>query len=145
MKVFALVFLLISWSLSAAAQPYPSRTVKIIVPFPVGGVADIYGRIIAARLSETWSQPVVVENRTGAGGNIGADLVAKSPPDGYALVIGTIGTHAVNVSLFSKMPYDPVRDFAPIALILEAEGLLQIDGQSRYDAHSLQRQCAGPH
>ena len=126
MKVFALVFLLISWSLSAAAQSYPSRTVKIIVPFPVGGVADIYGRIIAARLSETWSQPVVVENRTGAGGNIGADLVAKSPPDGYALVIGTIGTHAVNVSLFSKMPYDPVRDFAPIALILEAEGLLVV-------------------
>jgi tripartite-type tricarboxylate transporter receptor subunit TctC len=73
-----------------------------------------------------WGQPVLVENRTGAGGNIGADAVAKSPPDGYTLVMGTFGTHAVNVSLFANMPYDPVRDFAPIALVLEAEGLLVV-------------------
>ena len=110
----------------AAAQPYPSKTVKIVVPFPAGGIADLYARLIGARVAEAWGQPVVVENRAGGGGNIGADAVAKSPPDGYALVMGAIGPHAVNVSLFSKMPYDPVRDFSAIALVLEAEGLLVV-------------------
>jgi tripartite-type tricarboxylate transporter receptor subunit TctC len=110
----------------AAAQPYPSKPIRIIVPFPAGGIADIYARVIGTQLTQLWGQPVVVENRTGAGGNIGADAVAKSPPDGYSLVMGSVGTHAVNVTLFSKMPYDPVRDFAPIALVLEAEGLLVV-------------------
>ncbi|HTN28392.1 MAG TPA: tripartite tricarboxylate transporter substrate binding protein, partial [Burkholderiales bacterium] len=90
------------------------------------GIADIYARLLGARASEAWGQPVVVENRTGAGGNIGADTVAKSPPDGYTIAMGSLGTHAVNVSLFAKMPYDPVRDFAPIAHVLEAEGLLVV-------------------
>jgi len=107
-----------------SAQQYPAKPVRIIVPFPVGGIADIYARLIGNRWTEAWGQPVVVENRTGAGGNIGADLVAKAAPDGYTLGIGSLGTHAVNVSLFSRMPYDPVRDFAPICLALEAEGLL---------------------
>ena len=110
----------------ALTQPYPSKPIKVIVPFPVGGIADIYSRLVAARLTEGWGQPVVVDNRTGAGGNIGADLVAKAPPDGYTVGIGSIGTHAVNVTLFSKMPYDAVNDFAPIALLLEAEGLLVV-------------------
>ncbi|HKC44474.1 MAG TPA: tripartite tricarboxylate transporter substrate binding protein [Burkholderiales bacterium] len=116
--------LLSPWAL--AAQPYPSKPIKIVVPFPAGGIADIYARLIGNGIADTWGQPVVVENRTGAGGNIGADFVAKSPPDGYTLGIGSIGTHAVNVTLFSRLPYDPVRDFAPIALILEAEGLLVV-------------------
>ena len=111
---------------SANAQPYPSRPVRIIVPFPAGGIADLYARLIGTRVAEAWGQPVVVENRTGAGGNIGADAVAKSPPDGYTLAMGSLGTHAVNVSLFAKMPYDPVRDFTPIAHVLEAEGLLVV-------------------
>ena len=118
---FLTVFLV---SLSASAQNYPSKPIKIIVPFPVGGIADIYSRLIGNRWTELWGQPVVIENRTGAGGNIGADMVAKAVPDGYTIGIGSIGTHAVNVSLFSKMPFDPVRDFAPISLLLEAEGLL---------------------
>src|SRR5437868_1601483 len=109
-----------------ALQAYPSKPIRIVVPFPVGGIADIYTRIIGGKLTEAWGQPVLVENRTGAGGNIGADLVAKSAPDGYTLGIGTVGTHAVNVTLFSKMPYDPVADFAPIVLIAEAEGLLVV-------------------
>jgi tripartite-type tricarboxylate transporter receptor subunit TctC len=113
-------------SLSCLAQPYPSKPVRIIVPFPVGGIADIYSRLIGNRWSELWGQPVLVENRTGAGGNIAADLVAKAAPDGYTLVMGSIGTHAVNVSLFSKLPYDPLRDFAPIALAVDAEGLLAV-------------------
>jgi tripartite-type tricarboxylate transporter receptor subunit TctC len=112
--------------LSAPAQTYPSKPIRVIVPFPVGGIADIYTRIIGAKVAETWGQPVLIENRTGAGGNIGADLVAKSLPDGYTLGIGSVGTHAVNVSLFGKLPYDPVADFAPIALVAEADALLVV-------------------
>jgi len=111
---------------SALAQSYPAKPIKIVVPFPAGGIADLYGRLIGARLTDAWGQPIVIENRTGAGGNIGADAVAKSPPDGYTLVMGSFGTHAVNVSLFATMPYDPVKDFAPIILVLEAEGLLVV-------------------
>jgi len=112
--------------LATTAQPYPSKPVRIIVNFPAGGVADIYARIIGAKVQESWGQPVVVENRTGGGGNIGADAVAKSAPDGYTLNMSAIGPHAVNVTLFSRMPYDPVKDFAAIALVLEAEGLLVV-------------------
>jgi len=121
-------------------QSYPAKPIRIVVPFPAGGIADLYGRLIGARVSEHWGQPVLVENRTGAGGNIGADAVAKSPPDGYTLVMGTFGTHAVNVSLFASMPYDPVRDFAPIALVLEAEGLLVV--HPGVPAHSVQELIA---
>jgi len=122
----ALLLLGLCFSLGALAQSYPSKPIKLIVPFPVGGIADIYSRIVAARLADLWGQPVVVDNRTGAGGNIGADLVAKAPPDGYTIGIGSIGTHAVNVTLFARMPYDAVNDFAPIVHLLEAEGLLVV-------------------
>jgi len=126
MKLFVLGVALLFSSASALAQGYPTKPIKIVVPFPAGGIADLYARLIGARLTEGWGQPIVIENRTGAGGNIGADAVAKSAPDGYTLVMGSFGTHAVNVSLFSTMPYDPVRDFAPIILVLEAEGLLVV-------------------
>ena len=129
MTIARLVLAGLFWSAAifpAAAQPYPAKPIRIIVPFPAGGIADVYARLIGARIGESWGQPVVVENRTGAGGNIGADAVAKSPPDGYTIAMGSLGTHAVNVSLFAKMPYDPVRDFAPIAHVLEAEGLLVV-------------------
>ena len=109
-----------------AQQPYPQKPIRYVVPFPAGGIADIFARIIGARLGERWGQPVLVENRTGAGGNIGADVVAKSAPDGYTLLMGSIGTQAVNVSLFRDMPYDPAKDFTAIALVLEAESLLAI-------------------
>ena len=112
--------------LPCSAQQFPAKPIKIVVPFPVGGIADIYSRLIGSRWTELWGQPVVIENRTGAGGNIAAETVARSAPDGYTLVMGSLGTHAVNVSLFSRLPYDPVRDFAPIALALEAEGLLVV-------------------
>ena len=125
--LMAMGFLMLpAWAATAAAQAYPVKPIRIIVPFPVGGIADIYARLIGARISDSWGQPVIIENRTGAGGNIGADLVAKSAPDGHALVMGSFGTHAVNVSLFAKLPYDPVRDFAPVILVLEAEGLLVV-------------------
>ena len=126
-KIARIIFAaLLSATFPAAAQTYPAKPIRIIVPFPAGGIADLYARLIGTRVGESWGQPVVVENRTGAGGNIGADAVAKSPPDGYTLAMGSLGTHAVNVSLFAKMPYDPVRDFAPIAHVLEAEGLLVV-------------------
>ena len=108
----------------ASAQSYPTKPIRIIIPFPIGGIADVFARIIGAKLNDAWGQPVVVENRPGAGGNIAAEFVAKSPPDGYTLVVGSIGTHAVNVSLFKKIAFDPVRDFAPISMMLEADGLL---------------------
>jgi tripartite-type tricarboxylate transporter receptor subunit TctC len=127
MRGFAFRFLSVFLvSFSAIAQSYPAKPIRIVVPFPVGGIADIYARLIGNRWTELWGQAVVVENRTGAGGNIAAELVAKSAPDGYTLVMGSIGTHAVNVTLFSKLPYDPVRDFAPVALAVDAEGLLAV-------------------
>jgi len=114
---------------TAAAQTasYPDKPIRIVVPFPVGGIADTFGREVGRKLTESWGQPVVIDNRTGAGGNIGAEIVAKAPGDGYTLVIGNIGTHAVNVSLLPAMPYDTIRDFTPIAHLLDAEGLLVVN------------------
>jgi tripartite-type tricarboxylate transporter receptor subunit TctC len=117
--VAALVF-----ATAACAQNWPTKQIRMVVPFPPGGFSDVFGRILAEKFSTAFGQPVVVENRTGAGGNIGADVVAKSPGDGYTLVMGTVGTHAINATLFSKLPYDPVKDFTPVAFVVEAEGLL---------------------
>ena len=111
----------------AQAASYPNKPIRIIVPFPVGGIADTFSRTIGIKLTEVWGQPVVIENKTGAGGNIGAELVAKSAPDGYTLVMGNIGSHAVNVSLFKSIPFDPIKDFVPIAHVLDAEGLLVVN------------------
>ncbi len=123
-KLLAILFL--AAPIAALAQGYPTKSVRLVVAFPAGGIADIYSRIIGTRVGEAWGQPVVVENRTGAGGNIAAEHVARSSADGYTLLMGNIGTHAVNVSLFTRLPFDPVRDFAPVAHVLEAEGLLVV-------------------
>jgi tripartite-type tricarboxylate transporter receptor subunit TctC len=109
-----------------AQQNYPQKPIRYVVPFPAGGIADVFARIIGARLGEAWGQPVVVENRAGAGGNIGAEIVAKAPPDGYTLLMGSIGTQALNAALYRNMPYDSVKDFTPIALVIEAESLLAL-------------------
>ena len=100
----------------AAAAAWPSRTVRIVVPFGPGGSADLVARILGQRLTESLGQSVIVENRPGAGAMLGNELVAKSPPDGYTLTIGTLGPFAVNQSLFRKVPYDSQRDFAPVTL-----------------------------
>src|SRR5437868_4311233 len=102
---------------AAQAEDYPTRPVRIVVSFSAGGPTDIVGRVIAQKLSELLGQQFFVENKVGAGGNIGADQVAKSPPDGYTLLVATVSTHAINPGLYSKMPYDPVKDFAPIAQV----------------------------
>jgi len=122
-----LAMLSVSSLAAAQASTYPDRPIRIVVPFPVGGVADTFGREIGRKLTEAWGQPVIIDNRTGAGGNIGADIVAKSAPDGYTLVIGNIGTHAVNVSLIAAMPFDTIKDFTPIVHVLDAEGLLVVN------------------
>src|SRR6476659_2799413 len=101
----------------ASAQTYPSRPLKLVVPFPPGGSTDIFARPIAQKLSEALKQPVVVENRGGAGGTIGADSVAKAPADGYTLLMGHIGTLAVAPSLYASLPYDPSTSFAPIGMV----------------------------
>jgi tripartite-type tricarboxylate transporter receptor subunit TctC len=96
------------------AQDYPVKPVRIIVPFTPGGATDIVTRIVAQKLSEQFVRQVVVDNRGGAGGIVGVEVVAKAPPDGYTLVMGTSGTHAINATLYPKLSYDPVKDFAPI-------------------------------
>src|SRR5882724_7382109 len=111
---------------TAFAQSYPQKPIRYVVPFPAGGIADVFARIIGSRMSESWGQPVVVENRAGAGGNIGADFVAKAPPDGYTILMGSIGTQALNASLYRNMPYDSAKDFTPVALVIEAESLLAV-------------------
>ncbi len=111
---------------ASLAQTYPSKPIRIIVPVATGGIADYYSRVIGAKLLDAWGQAVVVENRAGGGGNIGADVVAKAAPDGYTLVMGFVGSHAVNQFLFAKMPYDTMRDFAPVAMVIEADGILAV-------------------
>jgi tripartite-type tricarboxylate transporter receptor subunit TctC len=114
-------------SLALAQAPYPSRPIRIVVPFPAGGTTDILARAVAVKLTETTGQPAVVDNRPGAGGNIGAELVAKSAPDGYTFLMGTVGTHAINPSLYAKMPYDHVKDFAPVILVAGVPNVLVIN------------------
>ena len=103
----------------AFAQTYPSRMVTLVVPFPPGGGTDTGARIIAEQLSKRWGQTVVIDNKGGAAGQIGADLVAKAKPDGYTLLLGNIGTQAINPSLYPRMPYNPDTAFSPISLLAE--------------------------
>jgi len=99
------------------AQNYPNRPIRIVVPFAAGGAVDTVGRIVAAKMTEHLGQPVIVENRTGAGGNIGADTVAKAAPDGYTLLLTTSG-HAITPALYRTVPYDAVTDFTPVSQVL---------------------------
>lgn len=109
---------IVSIAAPALAQTaWPTRPVKIVVPFAPGGTTDILARAVAPELSKAFGQTFIVDNRGGAGGNVGADIVAKSPADGYTLLMGTVGTHGINKSLYSRMPYDPQKDFAPITLV----------------------------
>ena len=110
---------------TAPAQTYPTKSIRLVVTFPTGGAPDILARIFSEKNS--LGQPVVVDNKPGAGGNIGAEIVAKSPGDGYALVMATVGTHAINGALYSKMPYDMVKDFTAIGLIASTPNLLVVN------------------
>ena len=103
-----------------AQGAWPTKTVRIVVPFAPGGTTDILARALAPELAKAFGQSFIVENKAGAGGNLGADIVAKSPPDGYTLLMGTVGTNAINATLYRKLSYDPSKDFTPIALVAAA-------------------------
>jgi tripartite-type tricarboxylate transporter receptor subunit TctC len=118
--------LLVALSGTLMAQGYPNRPVRIVVPFPPGAATDILGRLLAQKLQEAWGQPVVVDNKPGAGSIVGAELVAKAAPDGYTLFMGHIGTHGANPALYAKLPYDPVRDFAPVSLLVTIPNLVAV-------------------
>ena len=103
---------------------YPSRQIRYVVPFPPGGATDILARVIGQKLTDAWGQPVLIDNRSGATGAIGSDIVAKAPPDGYTLLGGTIATHAISSSLNSKLPYHPLKNFAPVTLLATLPNVL---------------------
>jgi len=113
------------WSQAA----WPARPVKIVVPFAPGGTTDLLARAMAPELQKAFGQPFVVENRIGAGGNIGADAVAKSAPDGYTLLMGTVGTHGINKALYSKLAFDPQKDFAPITLVAGVPNVMVVNAE----------------
>ena len=119
----------------AFAQSYPAKPIKLIVPFPPAGSTDLSARAVAGKLGERLGQPVIIENKPGAGGNIGTDVAAKAAPDGYTLVVGTVGTHAINQGLYSKMPYDNIRDFVPVVLLSTTPNVLVT--QPGYPANSV--------
>ncbi len=110
----------------AQAQAWPNKPIRYIVPFAAGGTTDILGRMIGAKLAEALGQPVVVENRPGAAGALGVELLAKAAPDGYTFGGGTISSHAINVSLYSKLPYDPLKDFTPITMLATLPNMLVV-------------------
>lgn len=111
----------------ANAQAYPAKPIRLVVPFTPGGSTDILARLVGQKLGEAFGQQVIIDNRPGAGGNIGVELVAKSLPDGYTLVMGHIGTFGVNPSLYPKLPYDPIKDFQPITLFAKVPNLLAVN------------------
>ena len=114
---------------AAHAQIYPSRPIRLVVPFPPGGSTDILARALGQKLAEGLAQPVVIDNRPGAGGSIGADAAAKSPPDGHTLMMGHLGTLAVNPWIYKNLPYDPVKSFAPVALMAIVPSVLVVNPQ----------------
>ena len=131
--------------LLASAQDYPNRPIRLVVPFGAGTTTDIVSRIFAEAMSKPLGQAIVVENKAGAGGNIGSDLVAKAPTDGYTILMGTVGTHAINPGLYRKMPYDAQKDFAPIGFAGYTPTLLVVGANSPFRTlKDLQAQAAKP-
>ena len=123
---FAAAGTALTLSIPAAAQQWPTKPIKIIVPYPPGGTSDILARAVGQKLQETWGQAVVVENKPGATGNIGADFVAKSPPDGYTVLLADIGSLAIAPSVVQSLPFDPVKDFAPVVMVAYSPHLLVV-------------------
>jgi tripartite-type tricarboxylate transporter receptor subunit TctC len=119
---------------SLAQDVWPSKPITYVVPFPAGGTTDTLARLISQKLGPALGTTIVVENRAGAGGNIGSDFVAKASPDGYTILGGTISSHAINVSLYSKLPYDPIKSFAPITLIGTNANVLVVAASSPYQS-----------
>ncbi|WP_165720826.1 Bug family tripartite tricarboxylate transporter substrate binding protein [Bordetella trematum] len=123
----------------AAQTDYPSKPLRFIVPYPPGGPLDTMARLLAEKVRDSLGQPVVVENKAGAGGNIGADFVAKATPDGYTLVMGAVATHAINPFLFANLPFDPIQDFEPVTIVASVPNVLvmNVDFAQRHRINSL--------
>jgi len=124
----------------AQASAWPSKPVRIVVPFAPGGTTDILARALAPELSKAFGQQFIVDNRAGAGGNVGAEVVAKSPGDGYTLLMGTVGTHGINRALYPRLPYDPIKDFAPITLVASVPNVMEMnaDKAAQLGIHNVQ-------
>ena len=120
---------LLAAPLAAQAQAWPSKPVRIVVPFAPGGTTDILARAVAPELSRAFGQQFIVDNRAGAGGNLGAEIVAKSPGDGYTLLMGTVGTHGINKALYNKLPYDPQKDFVPVTLVAGVPNVMVVNAE----------------
>lgn len=114
-------------AVQAQAQNYPTKPIRLVVPFPPGGTTDILARAVSTELTKAWGQSVVVDNKGGAGGNVGSLEVAKAAPDGYTILMGTVGTHGINKSLYPKLPFDPQKDFAPITLVASVPNVLVLN------------------
>ena len=110
----------------SAAQTFPNKPLRIVVTFTSGGAPDIIARLLGERFTAAWGQPVIIDNKPGSGGNIGADFVAKAAPDGYTMVVGTVGTHSINGALYTRMPYDMVKDFSPVSLLATTPNMLVV-------------------
>jgi tripartite-type tricarboxylate transporter receptor subunit TctC len=123
----ALLMGLVAGLTAPSQAAYPERPIQLVVPFPAGGSTDVVARIVAAKMGELLGQQMVVDNRAGAGGNVGAAAVSRAEPDGYTLLIGTVATHAINVSLYPKMPYDAVKSFAPVSLLVIVPNVLEVN------------------
>jgi tripartite-type tricarboxylate transporter receptor subunit TctC len=124
-NLFLLLALFVSLS-PAAAQQYPNKPIRIIVPYAAGGTSDILARQIGPKLTETWGQPVVIENKAGANGNVGADFVAKSAPDGYTLLLTDLGGLVISASVYPKLPFDPSKDFSPVVMVSYSPHVLAV-------------------
>ena len=123
----SILALLAALALAGVAHAqYPTKPVRIVVPYPAGGTSDILARSIGQKLQELWGQPVIVDNKPGATGNVGAEIVAKSPPDGYTLMLADIGSLAISPSVFSNLPFDPVKDFAPVVMVAYSPHILAV-------------------
>lgn len=122
--VFGTAALVFGIEAANAQDAYPNKPIRIVAPFPAGGPSDVLARAVGKGLGDVFGQPVVVDNRPGAGGNIGSNNVAKSPPDGYSLILGNVGTHAINASLYRNMPYDTIKDFTPVSLVTSSALIL---------------------
>ena len=126
-KALTLAAMALAASTGAMAQTYPDKPIHIVVTFTTGGAPDIIARLLGERLTAAWGVPTVIDNKPGAGGNTGADSVAKAAPDGYTVVVGTVGTHSINGALYKKMPYDMVKDFTPLTLLATTPNLLVVN------------------
>src|SRR3954463_2953889 len=121
-----LLLLAASFAAAAHAQPYPSKPIRLIVPYAAGGTSDILARQVGPKLTEAWGQPIVIENKTGANGNVGADFVAKSPADGYTLLLTDLGGLVISASVYAQLPFNPAKDFTPVIMVSYSPHVLAV-------------------